>query len=208
MSRPVPECGTIAAYARHMRRREPADRACKDIHAARMRDYRASLRNGQVRTVPALGVKRRIQALMAMGFTSAHIARELDVPDNLVRHWYREGKTVYVATYEKVAALFERLESTVGPSKLAAMRARKKGWPTSIAWELDTIDDPCAHPNLTGYDEETVRALIEGFQPKYEKRDLAEAIRRTSYLTKAEQAQLFGLDWRTIDLCRNGLEAA
>lgn len=208
MNHPLPECGTIAAYARHMRRREPVDRACKDIHAARMRDYRASIRNGEVRTVPALGVKRRIQALMAMGFTSAHIARELDVPDNLVRHWYREGKTVYVATYEKVAALFERLEATVGPSQLSAARARKKGWPTSIAWDLETIDDPDAQPNLTGYDEETVRALIEGFQPEFEPQDLEEAIRRTSYFSIAEQCRLFGVDRHLVCERRKRMEAA
>lgn len=145
MTRPVPECGTLAAYARHVRRKELVDSDCKSAHASHMRDYRASIRNGEVRTKPAIGVKRRIQALMAMGFTSEHLARELGVPDNLVRYWYRKAKTVYIGTYENVAALFDRLEFTEGPSPLAKARARKKGWAPPLAWD-DNIDVSTAEP--------------------------------------------------------------
>lgn len=208
MSRPIPECGTIAAYARHVRRKETVDTDCKAGHASHMRDYRASIRNGEIRMMPAIGVKRRVQALMAMGFTSDYIARELGVSDALVRYWYHKANNVYVATYEKVAALFDRLEFTKGPSELSAHRARSKGWPTTIAWDGDRIDDPDAHPNLTGYDEETVRSLIEGFHPEHERQDLEEAVRRTFYLTQAEQAWLFGVNAYAVALCRKQLEAA
>lgn len=143
---PPPECGTIAAYSRHMRRREKACPACAEIHAAYMREYRRSIREGQPRSVSAVGVKRRIQALMAMGFNSLRIAEELGVPDNLVRHWYREAKTVYPATYQKVAGLFDRLQWTVGPSKRAAALAQRKGWAPPLAWDED-IDAPEAQPH-------------------------------------------------------------
>ena len=32
-------CGTAAAYRRHVRRKEPADQACKDAHAAYAREH-------------------------------------------------------------------------------------------------------------------------------------------------------------------------
>lgn len=143
--RPPPECGTIAAYARHVRRKETVDSDCKAAHASHMRDYRASIRNGEIRMRPAIGVKRRIQALMAMGFPTEYLARELGVPDNLVRYWYRKAKSVYAATYEKVADLFDRLEFAEGPSKLSAARARNKGWAPPLAWD-DDIDLSTAQP--------------------------------------------------------------
>lgn len=40
--RPRAECGTAAAYDRHVRHREPADEACKRAHAARSARYRAT----------------------------------------------------------------------------------------------------------------------------------------------------------------------
>lgn len=146
MSRPVPDCGTVAAYARHVRFREPVDSDCRAAHADYMRDFRASTRNGAVRMVPAIGVVRRIQGLMAMGFTGEFLAGELGVPQNLLGYWYRKAKVVHVSTHERVDALFRRLDAKVGPSKLSLERARRKGWPTTFAWDVDTIDKPGAQP--------------------------------------------------------------
>lgn len=35
-------CGTVSGYARHVRRREPIDQACRDAHVEYHRQYRAT----------------------------------------------------------------------------------------------------------------------------------------------------------------------
>lgn len=146
MSRPRAECGTISAYSHHVRHRQPMDESCAKAHADYMRRYRAAVKTGPGLTTPAVGVARRIQALMAIGHTAEMIGAEMGVSAGHVRYLYLEARNVYWPTYRKVCAVFDRLEMTPGPSQLTAHRARKRGWPPPLAWDPDTIDKPDSEP--------------------------------------------------------------
>lgn len=148
-------------------------------------------------TLPAVGLQRRREALAWMGWPLMVIAPLAGTTAQAVCNAQKRGQ-VSVLMLQRFAAVYDEHQGTQGPSEVVAVRARNKGLYPPVAWECVDIDDPDAWPNLTGFDEETVRALIEGFQPEYQKQDLDEAIRRTSYLTTGEQAQLFGLGWHAV----------
>jgi len=149
-------------------------------------------------TMPAVGLQRRREALAWLGWPLEVVAPMAETTAQAVCNAQKRGQ-VSVHLHQRFAAVYERLQAVHGPSALTAKRAKNKGAQPPVAWECTDIDDPDAWPNLTGYEEATVRALIEGFLPEYERADLAEAIRRTSYLTTGEQSRLFGLDWHVVN---------
>lgn len=95
--------------------------------------------------VPAIGSQRRIQALIAYGYTQRHLCRESGVSiDNLSRIHHQHF--VRAETANRVAAVFNRLQLTPGPDNRSRIRGRREGWPRPFAWDEDTIDDPNAEP--------------------------------------------------------------
>lgn len=57
--RPIPECGTYAAYQRHGRLGEPRDDACKDAARDYMRTFRADNQRNRIRELEANEAYRR-----------------------------------------------------------------------------------------------------------------------------------------------------
>ncbi|WP_333745525.1 hypothetical protein [Streptomyces sp. IBSBF 2950] len=117
--------------------------------------------------VDATGPLRRLRALGAMGFPDAILARELDMhPMNL--HTVLGQATVTVGTAQRVAALYDRAWNadprTFGatPRGVARTLARAAAarWPSPLAWDDETIDDPAAVPDLGARDSRTT-ALVE-----------------------------------------------
>ena len=53
-------------------------------------------------------------------------------------------RTIRYATWKRIADLYDPLSAAVepGPSRLVAVRAEKKGWPTPMDWEVVDIDHP------------------------------------------------------------------
>lgn len=100
--------------------------------------------------VPMLHVSRRLQALAAIGYSAAHLARLLDRSPDLVAGWMAGARypTVERRTLELVSDLYERLCMTPGPSPLARAAARRQGYAPPLAW--DDIDDPDEHPAHVG----------------------------------------------------------
>lgn len=104
--------------------------------------------------VEASGTVRRVQALVALGHTLSSVAREIGwTLPNLSRLVYT-GSIPYAArvevrTAQAVFRVYDRL-SMVRPDGLLAGRARAhaaaRGWLPPLAWDDDTIDDPCAAP--------------------------------------------------------------
>lgn len=82
---------------------------------------------------------------MAWGYSSFMIADELGVTQSVVSNWLMR-ESVTSETASRVANLFDRLSTTPGPSKSAATRAKRKGWPLPMEWDDDEIDDPSAQP--------------------------------------------------------------
>lgn len=93
------------------------------------------------------GTARRLQALVALGWTNRELAARLEMGEaNLTTavHAHRHPTAGFA---RKVAALFDELQLTPGPSVRARLRAQRNGWASPLAWDEDTIDDPAAAPD-------------------------------------------------------------
>lgn len=101
-------------------------------------------------SVPSVGTVRRLQALVAGGWTQALIAGELGIAPSDVGRLCREGVRVSAKTAQRVEDLHRRWEMMPGPSDRARARAARLGWVPALAWEEDRIDDPDARPAQAG----------------------------------------------------------
>lgn len=107
--------------------------------------------------VDSTGTTRRIQALVAIGWSQSKIAARLGTTSaNLLN--LSHGRTgVTTARAKAVADLYDELWNTAPPragqrDKIAYSRsiryAALAGWSVPMAWDEDAIDDPTAIPNL------------------------------------------------------------
>lgn len=101
--------------------------------------------------VDPTGARRRLQALVAIGWSSRELARRLGKPDKdgLNRLLRGAQPGVRLDFFEKVGRLYEELWNThpAGPTATRARNAaRAKGWLTPMAWDDERIDDPNYHP--------------------------------------------------------------
>lgn len=120
--------------------------------------------------LPNVGVRRRIEALAAAGYSQSQLADELGVTLQCVNYWHRTPR-VSAATVAKIAALFERLQMIPGPSVRTRTLATSRCWVPPLAWDEDAIDDPDAMPDarVNVYaSSRRLRALCRmGFSQKY-----------------------------------------
>lgn len=197
-----PRHGTRAGYDAHSRADQPA---CADCRRAAAR-YEAILNlerlRGYRRTVLSVGTSRRLQALVAIGYTFGDLGTELgvchDVPRTLAT---RQPGMIYTSTAVQVAKLFSRLAVTpprpVTPLErrrvaYAKRVAERHGWVTAMAW--DDIDNPESLPHtidsvdktLTAADEHqdidhvAVDRVLEGEKvPGLSRAERTEVVRRT-----------------------------
>lgn len=106
--------------------------------------------------VDPAGTRRRLQALVATGWTQSAIARRLGVlPANLPKIVHSGRSAIRVATRDAVRALYDELWDQPPPALTPAERrartraltfAAAHGWPPPMAWDDDLIDDPVAQP--------------------------------------------------------------
>jgi anti-sigma regulatory factor (Ser/Thr protein kinase) len=112
----------------------------------------ASLSAGSL--VPAAGARRRLQALVAIGWSQSQLAARLSMqPSNFGSLMTREH--VRSGTARAVQHLYDQLWNRPPAeadrrSRISASRARgyaeAHGWPPPLAWDDDLIDDPAATP--------------------------------------------------------------
>ena len=96
--------------------------------------------------VPNVGTRRRLQALARMGWTIRMVAAECGLPESTLGYAATSNTTVWQSTHDAVAAVYDRISGTVGPSQLGRTRAANAGWAPPLAW--DDIDDPDEVPEL------------------------------------------------------------
>lgn len=102
--------------------------------------------------IDAAGTRRRLQALVAVGWTISELGRRLDVyQSNMTRVLRTEQVTAGMA--RRVRALYQELWDQPPPAgspqqRAAAEQARKlaaeRRWPPPIGWDDDLIDLPDA----------------------------------------------------------------
>jgi hypothetical protein len=97
------------------------------------------------RVIPAIGTRRRVQALAWMGWPNWAVAERIGYPPGtLTAVIYRDVVSVRMAT--RVRAVYGELSGQPGPSKHAAVKARRNGNAPPAAWDDGEIDDPKARP--------------------------------------------------------------
>jgi transcriptional regulator with XRE-family HTH domain len=98
--------------------------------------------------VDITGTTRRLQALVAIGYTQADIAARVGITPANATEMFHGNRSVLLSTAIKVRGIYEELSMRPGPSGAARQRAKKLGWAPPLAWEDDTIDNPQAKPDL------------------------------------------------------------
>lgn len=96
----------------------------------------------------ATGSRRRLQALLAIGYDNRTQAREAGYTENSVWRIQSGAQSIIeAAAARRIEEAFNRLQMTSGPSGRAVNRAKMLGYPPPLAWDEDDIDDPNAMPD-------------------------------------------------------------
>lgn len=125
-----------------------ARRMCRyHYHQHRYQLQRRGLWNGRI---DSTGTARRLQALVAIGYTQTYLWDRItgDAKRQNMAYVIRQQRpTVNAQTARKVAELYNKLSMTPGPSERARRKAAYYGWAPPLAWDEDEIDSPEAHPD-------------------------------------------------------------
>jgi len=98
----------------------------------------------------AIGTTRRLQALAALGWAPSELARRTGVNRSTIEHLIKgrvQRTALATVKVKAVAAIYEQLSMSQGPSQMWRDTAAKRGWTPPLAWDDDTIDDPDAKPD-------------------------------------------------------------
>lgn len=97
--------------------------------------------------VPKIGAIRRAQALLAIGWTAAHIADHAGLPAKTVHNIVNQpGQWITARLWRAIATTYDQLWDQPGPSTTNRARAPRNGWLPPLAWDDDQLDDPHAQP--------------------------------------------------------------
>jgi hypothetical protein len=185
--------------------------ACTEAVEA-LRVYRKRHREGRLvpRLVNALGSRRRLRALMAIGYSEGDLAAALGWSRRTVSGLVAgEHDLTRASKAQAISDVYERLCGTAGDSQRARRWAQRRGWAPPLAW--DDIDDPAENPAVVledgGIDEVAVaRACRSGVSSvALTKLERDEVKRRllSSALSAPEVAALLDVNVRTVDRWRS-----
>lgn len=96
------------------------------------------------RRVDGTGTRRRLQALIAVGWSGASLAARMGWSTSNLWTLILGDGLVAARTAAKVAGVYDELWNQAGPSARARNLAAKRGWVPPLAW--DDIDDADAAP--------------------------------------------------------------
>lgn len=95
--------------------------------------------------VPNIGGRRRLQALMAMGWRHQDLAPLLGLNTSNIVH--QPGEWFTKSRHDAIKELYDRLWDKRGPASLVSLnRIAKAGYAPPLAWDDESIDDPKAVP--------------------------------------------------------------
>lgn len=154
MSPDDPRHGTSRGYYAHRRANQTACDACKRAAATSEAVRQVRISRGIQAHIPALGMQRRLQALVRLGYSWQALGDALGRSDASAQKLATDPRAfIHIDTYRRVADVYERLSMRlpVGetPHKrraitLARAKGERNGWPPPLAW--DDIDDPNERP--------------------------------------------------------------
>lgn len=127
--------------------------------------------NGRPRLLNPVGTQRRIQSLVALGWTYGSIGERVGLSAGGI-HKMLDARypSVTRAVAERVAAAYEDMSMTLPPSGTPLQRrnasyartvARKRGWVVPLAW--DDIDNPDEHPHVSHEGRRSAAEMLAEF---------------------------------------------
>ncbi|QOT16497.1 hypothetical protein [Paenarthrobacter sp. YJN-5] len=97
--------------------------------------------------VPNIGARRRLQALMAIGWRHQDLTKRVGFSTGTMMH--QRGNYISQFKHEAVLKVYDQLWNVPGPADGRTMtRVAKAGYAPPLAWDDETIDDPAAAPDL------------------------------------------------------------
>lgn len=97
--------------------------------------------------VNAIPIVRRLEALVAAGYTRAYLAQRIGMSQqNMGRLMLVTDGQVSTVNAEKVRELFGELRDTPGESRWAINEGERRGWIPAYAWDEDKIDEIVVDP--------------------------------------------------------------
>ena len=106
------------------------------------------------RNVDATGTRRRVQALVAIGWPIVQLAPKFGMHATALGHIANgDLPSVRATTAANIAHHYRTLSQIPGPSNRARIIGRRDGWHGPAAWDGAAIDDPDAQPEIEQPDE-------------------------------------------------------
>lgn len=142
--------------------------------------------------IDATGTRRRVQALMTLGWTQTVLAPQMGF-----RHVHLSQiihqQSVTAATAAKVKRVYDALHMTPGRSVWVRGWAHRRGWQPPLAW--DDIDNPAETPNVGENVHITAQTRIDEL---YELgvRNVHDIARRLGIKPKSVERQLYPSRYR------------
>ena len=199
---------------------------CNDCKAAR-RDYmywhRHMTAAGRVgvfnRLVDATGTRRRIQALMCLGWSQSELHRRSGIHQEVFsEHLY--SATVTSKSRDRVAALYEDLSHLIPPTDTMSQRisvnrtralAQRRGWAPPLAWDdIDNDPEPAAADNKAEVDHVAVDLALAGKHVRLTpaERRACVAILHAKHYSDGLIAETIGCASKTVERIRGELSLA
>lgn len=138
---------------KHTRATDYNNHRCR-CEAARLA-YRSQVKKRHLpaptRRVDATGTRRRLQALKAIGWSTAAMAPRIGLePTHIEKVIYCHQAQVTVRFEQLVRTAYDALWDTPGGNAFTARRAAARGWLAPLWWDDDLIDDPAYQPARSG----------------------------------------------------------
>ena len=139
-----PRHGSVAGYSAHIRDRIRPCEPCRRAQMRYVKKWKLNNVAGVRATLPALGTRRRIQALMRIGWSTNQIADRSGVGLGTVsRVANSERPRVWRSVAAAISETYDALCMTPGPAPVVARRAAARHWPSPLAWDdIDTDPEP------------------------------------------------------------------
>lgn len=199
--------GTTRGYDAHNRDQEQACGPCRAAAAAYEYERRTDAILGRTRTTSSLGTSRRIQALVALGYTFGQIGAAVGrSPDWAAKLAHRQESFVRTTTAQKVDALFrswcmvrpaETSRTERWQASYARSTARRNGWAPPLAWDDIDADE---QPDFGGEDDQVdpvvVERLLAGDRIPSTQAEKVEAMRRWRAAGKSEKSLCDRHGWK------------
>lgn len=149
-----PRHGTVAGYVAHTKDKQPPCAPCLRAKTKFNKRRRLAILEGNPLTIPSIGTTRRIQALVAVGYSIQVLCDKIGADHKVTQRWANNPPpTVRATTAARIDRLYRQLALTPATADTprgrqsvtrALNQARDKGWVTAFAW--DDIDDPAEVP--------------------------------------------------------------